>query len=412
MSRYLALLVLLHSHQHNDGCQAFQLAPSVKQYHLQASKDSWSIADDWESLSSSSQENSSFDSGTLFNQNPADHAARQFEAQMGVDAQEEPDSEDVWLTDAISEIQHSVEGDNLYDTSFEEEDFSSSASAEEVMDQEIAMLVRCNEHPEDLLINEGRAVAELTEEEKNDPFQLVEFSEQHKFQPTQFLKTTVSKMFHEHSTPHELDEVLCLERKGIAKWMTKSLGSEEKWPVSAHEKRVLTTLSQFSRYGSGRLEKEDFERLYMSAIVGDVSKVGGKGGMSSERHLKFRQSNIDAVWRDIRNHGMLSPVEQERKRLIEQLQAKQPSNVQATVSDDTMMDECEILDFNWEATSKTESKWDKTHASGDFSSHGSVEMAKDKKTPLRIKDGEFGKQPVQFSLVFKSQYSFGINSFH
>ncbi|CAJ1946446.1 unnamed protein product [Cylindrotheca closterium] len=390
MSRYsyLALLLVLLSHHHDGLCQAFHLTPHVKHCKLQATEDSWSIADDWDSLSSSSQENSNFDSATIFNQHPADHAAKEFEARED-NGVKEASGEDPWLTDVIEEIYHPLPTvqDNLYDTGFEEEDFGSAASSDEVMDQEIAMLVRCNEQPGDLLINEGRAIAPLTEEEKNDPFQLVQFSEQHKFQPTEFLRRTISNMFDQHATPDEQDGVPCMDRKGIAKWMTQSLSSDKnEGVVSAHDKRVVISLSQFSRYGSGRLEKEDFHKLYLSAILGDASKVDGVD--SSKRYLQFRKSNIDAVWRDIRNHGILSPLEQERKLLTEQLQAKNPRNA-ATVNGESVMDECEILDFNWGATRNEESKWDKSHARGDFSSHEGVEFARDKKTPLRIKDGEF-----------------------
>jgi len=359
-----------------------------QQCRLQATKDSWSIADDWESLSSSSQENSSFDSSNLFNQHPADRAARELEAQMHAMDQNEASSEDVWVTDAIDEIHHSLGSgqDGLYDTSFDEEDYSAKATSQEIVDQEIAMLVRCNEHPDDLLIHEGRAVAELTQEEKNDPFQLVQFSEEHKFQPTQFLKDSVSFMFQQHCAPHGLDGVPSLDRKGIAKWMTKSLVSEKEGVVSAHDKRVVFLISKFSRYGSGRLEKEDFERLYLSTVVGDVSNVGG--GISPKRHLQFRKSNIDAVWRDIRNHGILSPLEKERKQLMEDLTAKQPTRA-PVVDDIAVVDECEIMDFNWKATRNEDTKWEKSQASGVYSSHGGVEMTKDKKTPLRIKDGKF-----------------------
>ena len=72
--------------------------------------------------------------------------------------------------------------------------------------------------------------------------------------------------------------------------------------------------------------------------------------------------------------------------------AKQkPSTIQPTVNDGEVVDECEILDYNWEAPRSKDTKWEKSQAFGAFSSHGGVEMAKDNKTPLRIKDGKFGE---------------------
>ena len=238
------------------------------------------------------------------------------------------------------------------------------------MDQEIAMLVRCNEHPEELLIYEGRALAPLTDKESNDPFQLVEQQQQQAtttttnpttnyfrqleqqpakdddettaatktnpttnyFRMTPFLKESVSIMFHKHAISDPSDGVLSLDRKGVAKWMTKCLKSEEKIPVSAHDNRVLETISKFGKYGSGRLLQADFEQLYYTTIVGDTTKVNS-GQVSPSRHFELRKPFLDAVWRDIRSHGILSPIEKERELLVMKIQASEEESTKLEIQE-------------------------------------------------------------------------------
>ena len=231
----------------------------------------WSVTDDWSSLSSvvGTVENSNIDSSKLFNQDFVTYAAREMERQyeqqqmMMMIPTYPPSKEDTWISDAIDEIHNSFSTLPLYDTGFEEytvqqddDGNNNNNNFASTMDQEIAMLVRCNEHPEELLIYEGRALAPLTDKESNDPFQLVEQHQQQQqatttttnyFRMTPFLKESVSKMFHTHAIPDPRDGVLSLDRKGVARWMTKCLQSEEKTPVSAHEKRCLLYTSPSPR---------------------------------------------------------------------------------------------------------------------------------------------------------------------
>ena len=53
------------------------------------------------------------------------------------------------------------------------------------------------------------------------------------------------------------------------------------------------------------------------------------------------------------------------------------------------VDECEILDWDHRAPEPKKSRKRRQNARS-MSSHKHVEMANDKKTPLRIQDGEFG----------------------
>lgn len=369
---------------------AFHLPHDLSQTRFQATKDTWSLADDWASLSSDDVENASPDTAKLFNQDIAFHAAREME--QGSEANVMPSEEDVWVGDAIDEIHNafSTLDSNLYDTSFDEDEFPSSKSMDDSMDQEIAMLVRCNENPEALLVNEGRAIAPLAEAEKNDPFQLVQFKEENGFQPTKFLEESVSTIFIDHCRPDPLDGVLSMDRKCIAKWMTKSLKTEKEGLVSAHDSRVLKTLSEFGTYGSGRLVKADLKNLYLSTILGDTAKVDVSNGLSPVRHLELRSPFVEVVWRDIRNHGILSPVEEKREQLVKEIQSKYDQESAARLDEQTIMDECEILDFNWDAKLSTSAHEDKKQATKSWSSHKNVDFASDHKTPLLVKDGSFG----------------------
>jgi len=254
----------------------------------------WSESDNWSLLSMENELNSVPDSADLFNQDLAWNAARDFEAAAAaVDVN--LSQEDHWISSMVDEIHNSfasLDDDHppLYDSSFEETDTVTNAL--DVMSNEIALLVRCNEHPEDLLISEGRALPPLTDAEKRDVFQLIRI-EGESVRATAFLQNAVSKMFRQHAVPDPVDGVLSLDRKGVASWMSESLKTEE-GHVSANDKRVLKMLSEFSSYGSGRLVEEDFQNLYMASIVG----IKKNDEIKWTRHLSLRQPCIDAVWRD------------------------------------------------------------------------------------------------------------------
>jgi len=58
-------------------------------------------------------------------------------------------------------------------------------------------------------------------------------------------------------------------------------------------------------------------------------------------------------------------------------------------SDQMFIDECEILDWDYRAPEPKKGSKPRQN-SRDSSSHKLVKMANDQKTPLRIRDGEFG----------------------
>jgi hypothetical protein len=367
-----------------------------------SSSSSWSVSDDWTLLTEAAKE---LDSNVVVDVNYVRQVAREMEAAISHGDKILMSEEDVWIDGVVDEIHNAfttLDEQPLYDTSLDEPSQESlrEAFSDDNLSHEIAMLVRCNEQPESLLISEGRALPPLTDEEKNDVSQLVIVVEG-SFQPTKFLADATSNMFRQHAQPQHIDGVLALDAAGIASWMTQALQSEEA-KVNQFDKRVLKTLSDFGSYGSGRLIESDFQELYLSTIVGDVSNLKS---VSPARHLQLRKPFVNAVWRDIRAHGLHSPVEEERQLLAAEIQAKNNANSlganqssdQRKMGDYTLMDECEILDWDYRGVSELSSQ-KKIRTGGkrlpvrDSSSHKMVEMARDKKTPLRMRDGEFGKR--------------------
>ena len=110
---------------------------------------SWSVADDWSTLSES---DSTVDSNIVFD---ADYAKKVADEMAAAYGKPEPLSEeDVWIRDVVDEIHNafSTLDSNvpLYDTSYEEPSIKDTVNND--MDDEIAMLIRCNEQPETMLI--------------------------------------------------------------------------------------------------------------------------------------------------------------------------------------------------------------------------------------------------------------------
>mmetsp|Transcript_6602 Transcript_6602/g.11398 ORF Transcript_6602/g.11398 Transcript_6602/m.11398 type:complete len:586 (+) Transcript_6602:116-1873(+) len=358
---------------------------------------SWSVADDWNALS---EANIVVDTSIVFD---GEYAKKVADEMVAESPPTEPLSEDdVWIRDIVDEIHNAfstLDDQPLYDTSFDEPSLDDEVVKEALqndMGNEIAMLIRCNEAPESMLIAEGRALAPLTIEEKNDVSQLVVLT-QDSCMATDFLKNAVSNIFLQHAVKSPFDGVLSMDRAAIASWMTKSLQEEGEGKVSPHDKRVLKTLSDFSSYGSGRLVEENLQELYLFTIVGDVSNLSS---ISPKRHFQLRKPFVDAVWRDIRAHGIISPVEEERLGMELKIRADNremnpysSGGTKSTKMD--IVDECEILDWGFQASETTrsgqsqEKQQGRRSSSRGSNSHKLIEMADDNKTPLWMRDGEF-----------------------
>jgi hypothetical protein len=345
----------------------------------ESSFSTWTDADDWSKLSSA---NHLLDGSDVYDQDLVENAARELERTVKGGAVS-PDDE--WVSSMVDHIHDAFltleEDTPLYDTSFDEPQMIEELGD---MSNEIAMLIRCNEHPQELLISEGRALPPLSEHEKKNVYQLVSINGE-SVQATKFLKESVSIIFRHHAVKDE-DDSTYLDRNGVAKWMSQALKTEEA-RVSAHDARVLRTISDFSSYGSGKLSESNFQDLYLTAVAGP--KIEHRKA-SWKRHLELRQPHVDAVWRDLRNHGILSPVEQERKVLAENLRGSRSTAIVPTA--ETIMDECEILNWDYSELKKAGTNpEDRKTASSTMSSHKMLEMAPTTKTPLWMRDGQFSK---------------------
>jgi ferredoxin len=256
---------------------------------------------------------------------------------------------------------------------------------EDEMGREISMLVRCNEVPEELLIEEGRALPPLTEEQRDDVSQLVTYNEDDSsVQVSEFFRNAIAVMFREHAITNDEDKTI-MKAAGVASWMSKSLGSH----VSAHDKRVLSLMTRFAEYGTGYLTADNFDQVYLAAVRAALD--GSNVKVSRNTGLKG-QPTIESIWIDIRNHNILSPVEAEREiKMLEIRKLTGELNALDTPFqlNSQVMDECEILeDGQSYATSTFQTSWSDVKKK-ELSSHELVEKAADGKTPLYLRDGEF-----------------------
>jgi hypothetical protein len=186
------------------------------------------------------------------------------------------------------------------------------------------------------------------------------------------------------STAHLMD------RTGVAEWFAVCSGQ----PVGPHDPRVQSILSRFGDYGRGALSEDNLLGLYAKAILGGHTPE--TIGWSKLQQL--RREEIAQVWRDIRNHGIVGPVELERRIMAQQLEQELQGDASLSqsmpASSAMLMDECEIVDDQFIASSKPSRK----RSTGPKSSHELVELADDGKTPLYLQDGEFGASRDLFKI--------------
>mmetsp|Transcript_21065 Transcript_21065/g.31966 ORF Transcript_21065/g.31966 Transcript_21065/m.31966 type:complete len:527 (-) Transcript_21065:111-1691(-) len=341
---------------------AFYPSPSFTSRILQLKSSPWSAGDDWSQLSK--REN--------------DHSLSEENVdalQSAADAMEQPiynlSDEEQQVMDIVEDI-HSAALDSesqmqpIYDSRWEDD---AEVGFEDDMAREISLLVRCNESPDNLLIEEGRALPSLTEDERNDISQLI-LLEDKDFKPTDFFRNAIGAIFDGHAT-----EEGTMDASRIASWMSKSLNEH----VSPNEKRVLLTLTGFSEYGSGHLTKDDFQRLYLEAI---------KSALDDSRRKKNGEPTVESIWRDIRNHDILSPIETEHAFKMLEIQKKIGDiKTEASYLSNDVMDECEILEHG--DTYATTTSQTPEYKVKEETSHELVKMAADGKTPLYLRDGQF-----------------------
>jgi ferredoxin len=398
---------------------------------------SWGVADNWQAKWDGDQH--AMEASDVYHQDPLSRMALEMEQQQqqgNGGAWEKESEEDKWLHAAVDQIllqddEKAVLSEIPLDQRKYEDDYddkmttttSSSTSnglrVEKFMDemgQEIAMLVRCNQAPHEMLIEQGRALAPLTAAARHDVSQLVKYIKTDEtendatWQPTQFLRRAIQEVFHRHarqmaegttSSSKDIDDdsdsngqLWIMDERGVSEWIEQC--TQE--PCARFDPRVRKTISTYGVYGKGYLRDEDLLRLYMETLLGDGKKQAYDNA-DMQRLLARRTVEREAVWRDLENHGFAPPVEQEQNRQLQEIQQRHgldDSPSAKNTNQQAFMDECEIVDESLESwLQDAKGQWQRKGTS----SHEHVEMvqalddngdeANKKAVPLRMKDGEF-----------------------
>jgi len=145
-------------------------------------------------------------------------------------------------------------------------------------------------------------------------------------------------------------------------------------------------ISKYSTYGSGFLTDLEFLNLYKDAIMTSLDANG-----KPLRLMLGQQSGLDAVWRDLTAHDILTPNEQAWESKMDEIRKTYSVDRSVSSTSDMFVDECEILEWKedaaipkWEIDSQGSSNQRKM-------SHEIVELCMDGKTPKAMSDGQFGK---------------------
>lgn len=154
----------------------------------QPQRDEWSVIDDWNQCSHADA--AVPDSSVWFQPDYYQRAVEQLEQSGSSSTTNHAGTcertilvlseEDEWINQVIDVIQQQpIETTTTSgvpagtSTNTQQEGAWEGIDFEKEMGDEIALLIRCNEIPETLLIQEGRALAPLTESERDDPRQLL-----------------------------------------------------------------------------------------------------------------------------------------------------------------------------------------------------------------------------------------------
>jgi len=230
------------------------------------------------------------------------------------------------------------------------------------------------------------------------------------FAPTPFFEDAIAAIFAAHveriprkgpvpaagvAEGEDLTHVMALRPKGVASWMEQSLGEN----VKAFDTRVKLIISKYGTYGTGYLTQGQFRKVYVAAVKKCADAAIKQFGNAKKAVA------VD-VFRDFENHGIMSPVERRWQDLEDEWERVRPNKKEGSDVRDSMamIDECEILDWGQTETGKavelaiwgdgTDKKGKRTDKKGKSKkkgpgSHHDVQLAKDGKTPLYLKDGDF-----------------------
>ena len=329
----------------------------------------WGVGDDWSVLSTTIANSATLGSPSSNNGNnfnAMDEAARILEEQDKMATEQSFGSEATWAASATSlsssasnepvpNLANKPQGGNIrikHDAEFVENavdmisnnyldyadhdlqlyDTVSSLTAlqNDRQEDEIAHMIRCNQSPRQLLLSQGRALPELTDEIKYSADFLLEQRQSNeqvsddmpvlplKPKMTSFFKNAVKEIFDEHSIEIKEEQMIesiswetgsqngqaiskvdnlhvsrtkekkvvslqVMHREDISKWMTKCLNNpfeqrQDIMHVGPYDKSVTAILSRYSQnHGSGRLTFDEFQGLYLEcAWLGYIRELREK----------------------------------------------------------------------------------------------------------------------------------------
>jgi len=367
---------------------------------------SWGPADDWESLAIQ-QQNQNTDDFLSFFEDPARDMARSIELEAQQHQQDlantnQSSDEDDFVSEVVDTIHSAIwdhDGPALYDTNEKFDKYANSIDYSDELGKEISLLVRCNEVPDNMNVEEGRALPDLLDEHKYNIQQLVveklvtgDEQSTSQYEPTAFFSNAILKMFQytsRFSKGLKKEGPLVLTKEAVAKWMARSLDEQ----IGTYDRRVGATVA---RYGTkGVMDQDQFMHLYMEAATSDmIEDVESWKKVESLKRIKLAQPNFMNVWRDLENHGFSPPIVIERQRMQEKIDAEFDMKEKKVRADtNNFMDECEILEWGDNEHSSPRP------SSRNKSSHELVEMCTDNKTPKRLRDGDFSEN-LCLSMIF------------
>jgi hypothetical protein len=357
---------------------------------------SWSVSDNWNQLSRSDHIN--YDNndlgGSTMMLNSIDQATlaalRMQNFGMSPSTQPVLSQEDLWIQNSIEKI---VSNDGLeMDADVGEIDTLDTERFLDDLGNEIALVVRCNDQAlSEQTLQDLRRLSPIPIKDSVEQLVTYEFDSHHdmessvgSWKATKFLQQAVLVMFQKHVRYMETK----WDAAAVASWMTQSLTGTSDRIVGPHDKRVTEALAIYGK--DGFLSEGELLSFYVTACSGNrVKRFSEKQTLTTHTQLEcFRAPEIEAIWRDIRNHGIVTPSELERRIQQATLLERDP-----TLGYDpgaTLLDECEILDDEGGSSLKASATTDRQGRS----SNEKVELYRN--VPIWLRDGDFGTPKIAF----------------
>lgn len=356
---------------------------------------SWSVTDNWNQLSRSDHINYDNDDegGNTMMLNSIDQATlaalRMQNFGMSPSPQPVLSKEDLWIQNSIEKIvstdSFEINADSAAVTSAETFDALDTERFLDDLGNEIALVVRCNDQAlSEQTLQDIRRLSPLPIKDSVEQLVTYEFDSHHdmksnvgNWKATKFLEQAVHVMFQKH--------VRYMERKwdavAVASWMTQSLKGTSDGTIGPHDKRVTQTLAVFGK--DGFLSEEELLSFYVNTCSCSSGKSSSdkQTWTTSSQLERFHAPEIAAIWRDIRNHGIVTPSELEHR--IHQASLLESYSTIGYDPGSTLLDECEILDDEGSSSLKTSVTTDRQGRS----SHERVELYRN--VPIWLRDGDF-----------------------